>query len=280
MTVLVIGGTGKTGRRVARGLEGLGVPARIASRHGADGVHFDWYDPATHRAALAGVDAMYVITPIGEAEPERVMVPFLALAARSGVRRAVLLSTSAVEPGSPGLGVVHTRLSGLFTEWAVLRPTWFMENFVAGHPHAESIRDDGELVTATGNGRVAFVSVDDIAAVAVAALTDPVSHDAEHLITGPAALSYADVAEIVGRLTGRSVRHRAVTVEEQTARLTDTGTPVAYAGFLAELDDRIAGGAEDRTTTVVADVTGRPPRSLADVLAAAFELPVTGTVAR
>ncbi|WP_433578253.1 NmrA family NAD(P)-binding protein [Nocardia brasiliensis] len=268
MTVLVIGGTGTTGSRVARGLAQRGVPARVASRRGdGERVRFDWYDPHTHDGALAGIDAMYVVAPIGDAEPEHVMVPLLELAARSGVRRAVLLSTSAVEPGESGLGVVHARLSELFDEWTVLRPAWFMENFVGEHAHAHSIRDHGEIVTATGDGRVGFVSVDDIAAVAVAALTDPVPHNTAHLITGPQALTYADVAAITSRFTGRTVRHRAVTAVEQTERLAAAGIPRRYARFLAQLDEAIAAGAEDRTTTVVADITGRPPRSLEDVFA-------------
>ncbi|MEU7615316.1 NAD(P)H-binding protein [Micromonospora rifamycinica] len=260
--ILVIGGTGTTGRLVAEQLTGQGQQVRIASRRPAGGaVRFDWYDPTSHADVLAGVHAVYLIAPTGAAEPAPVMLPFLHRARQAGVRRAVLLSSSAVPAGEHGLGLVHTRLGTLFPEWAVLRPSWFMENFVGDHLHAVTARDAGEIVSATGTGRVGFVDPADIAAVAVRALTDPTSHDTDHLITGPQALSYADVAAILTGVLGHPVRHRAVTEDELAERHTVTGMPSDYARFLASLDTAIAGGAEDRTTATVAEVTGHPPRT-------------------
>ncbi|GAB3477031.1 NAD(P)H-binding protein [Nocardiopsis coralliicola] len=270
MNTLVIGGTGTTGSRVARKLGEQGARARIASRSGGPGrVRFDWHDPATHGTALAGADAVYLIAPIGEADPEPLMVPFLKRAVREGVRRAVLLSASAVEPGAPGLGAVHEHVRGLFAEWAVLRPSWFIDNFTGDHLHARTARESGEIVSATGEGRVAFVAAEDIADVAVAALTALRPHNTDHIITGPEALSYADVAAALGDATGRPVRHRSVSTTELAGRWTEWGMPAAFARLLAGLDAAVAAGAEDRTTSVVADVTGRAPRSLRTEIAAA-----------
>lgn len=263
--ILVIGGTGTTGRLVTATLADAGRPVRVASRRASAGdVRFDWYDPGTHHAAMEGVTGVYLIPPVGEVDPAPVMLPLLELARTRGVRRAVLLSSSAIEAGSPGLGEVQARLGTLLPEWAVLRPSWFMENFVGDRPHGVSARERGEIISATGDARIGIVDPADIAEVAVRALTDPTSHDTEHLITGPERLSYADIAAVLTEAGGRPVRHRAVSEDELTAYHEANGLPPDFARFLASLDTAIAAGAEDRTTSTVADVTGRPPRSFRD----------------
>ncbi|MFI6047487.1 NAD(P)H-binding protein [Nocardia sp. NPDC051321] len=258
-TILVTGGTGTTGSRVATGLRAAGVAARIASRKplGADQIRFDWTEPATHAPALDGVDGVYLVPPIGLSAPAPIVEPFLAQAIRAGVRRVVLLGSSAITDETPGLGRLYSLVRGAAPEWAVLRPSWFMQNFVGGHPVAAGIRATGEIITATGDGRVAFVDADDIAAVAVRALLDPLPHNTDHLLTGPEALSYAQCAAIIAEETGRMVRHRPVGVAEFTKLVRESGVPADFAAFLAGLDDDIRRGAEDRVTAVVPDVTGR-----------------------
>lgn len=268
---LVTGGTGTTGRRVANALDDQGMSVRVASRTPAPGtrqVRFDWTDPATHGPALTDTDGVYLVPPIGDAEPARLMVPFLERALEAGVRRFVLLSSSAIAEGDPGAGRIHRALRQLAPEWAVLRPSWFMQNFVTpGHLHVESIRATGEIVTATGRGRVAFVDAGDIAAVAVRALTDELPHNAAHLITGPRALTYDDVAEAVSKVSGREIRHRSVPVADFQERLAAAGIPEAFARVLAAMDDGIAQGAEDRVDPAVERITGRPARAFADFAA-------------
>ncbi|MER7668204.1 NAD(P)H-binding protein [Kitasatospora sp. NPDC096128] len=265
-TTLVIGATGTTGSRVTARLATGGYRVKAASRRattvaGAEAVRFDWHVPATFGPALDGTDRVYLVPPIGSTEPADIMLPFLDQARAAGVRRAVLLSSSAIPAGGPATGVVHQALPGLFEEWAVLRPSWFMQNFTGDHPHAHSVRTDGILLTATGEGRVGFVDAEDIAAAAVHALTDPQAPNADLVITGPQALSYADVATILTRVTGRAVVHRQLTYEQMRERLTAAGIPDEFAAMLAAMDRAIADGAEDRTTDTVQRLTGRPPRS-------------------
>ncbi|WP_409060544.1 NmrA family NAD(P)-binding protein [Streptomyces sp. SYP-A7185] len=271
MNFLVTGGTGTTGSRVAAALTDRGDSVRIASRAPAPGtpqVRFDWADPATHGPALAGTDGVYLVPPVGDAEPARLMVPLLERAVEAGVRRFVLLSSSAIAEGGPGAGEVHLALRGLAPEWAVLRPSWFMQNFASpSHLHGASIRAADEIVTATGDGRVAFVDADDIAAVAVRALTDERPHNAAHLITGPQALTYAEVADVVSGVSGRAVRHRPVTVARLRDRLVAGGLPEAFARVLADMDDGIAHGSEDRVDPAVERITGRAPRGFAEFAA-------------
>ncbi|HEY0135366.1 MAG TPA: NAD(P)H-binding protein, partial [Nannocystis sp.] len=193
--VLVTGGTGKTGGAIARRLTELGLEVRIASRsaRGAGQVRFDWADASTHAAALDGVTRVYLVAPGLVDDPAAMMVPFIKRALASEVRRLVLLGSSAISDDAPGLGEVARVLRASAPEWAVLRPSWFMQNFLdPAHAHGQTALADGTIVTSTAGGRVGFVDVADIAEVGARALADERSHDAAHVITGPQALSYAE----------------------------------------------------------------------------------------
>ncbi|GAA5038259.1 uncharacterized protein YbjT (DUF2867 family) [Thermocatellispora tengchongensis] len=259
--VLVIGATGTTGSRLTAFLREHGVPARPATRtpRHAGQVRFDWSDPGTHAPALRGVSAVYLIAPVAVADPVPLVEPFLEEAVRQGVRRVVLLSSSAVPEGAPGLGALHRLVRTAVPEWAVLRPSWFMQNFTSASFGLRA--RDGEILSATGKGRVAFVDAGDIAAVAGHALIEAEPHNTEHILTGPEALSYADVAAIITRRTGRTVRHRAVTEDELARHFTEQGMAPDYAALLAGLDTGIGAGSEDRVTDTVERVTGRPART-------------------
>ncbi|GCD47820.1 NAD(P)H-binding protein [Streptomyces paromomycinus] len=264
--VLVTGATGTTGSRLVARLTALGCGVRAASRRaapvtGARPVRFDWYDPATHAEALRGVDRIYLVPPVGDRDPAAVVLPFLDRARAAGVRRVVLLSSSAIARGGPAVGRVHDALPGLFDEWAVLRPSWFMQNFGGEHVHARSIRGDGVIATATGDGRVGFVDATDIAAVAAHALTDRSAPCTDLVVTGPEALSYDTVAAVLTRARGRTVMHQRLSHEQYRDRLAAAGVPGEFATLLADLDRSVADGSEDRTTDTVERLTGRPPRS-------------------
>lgn len=274
-TILVTGGTGNTGKALAARLAAANFPVRTASRNPAGNlggesggaspqtVRFDWHDAATYGPALDSVERMYLVAPIGDSDPARTMVPFLHRALAAGVRRAVLLSSSAIPEGGPALGEVHQAVHSLMPEWSVLQPSWFMQNFTTGL-HGASIKSHGEITTATGDGKVAFVDADDIAEVAFRTLTDINSHNRAFLITGPQALSYAEAAAIISEAAHKPVRHVNISGAQLEQRLILAGIPESYASLLAHLDEAIQHGAEDRVTSVVQDVTGRAPRSLRD----------------
>lgn len=265
---LLTGGTGKTGSRVAQRLMETGHSVRIASRSGsgrpgAEGVRFDWLDDSGHEAALQGVSGVYLVAPDGSAASLLAMAPFIERAIRSGVRRLVLLSSSAIEEGGPAMGGLHRQLRQSAPEWAVLRPSWFMQNF-SEPPFADILRDEGRLYSATGEGRIPFVHAGDIAEVACRALTDEAPHNTDHLITGPQALTYGEAAAIIGDALGRPVQHAQISEAEVAARWIALGMEESYAHLLAGLDTAIAQGAEDRTTDGVLRVTGREPQNLAN----------------
>ncbi len=266
--VLVTGGTGKTGRLVARQLAERDVQPRIASRRptAADQVRFDWSDPGTFEAALEGIQGVYLVAPTDRTDHLDAMLPFLELAVRKVPGRLVLLSASSLEMGGPMMGEVHTWLHDHAPRWSVLRPSWFMQNFVT--ERLPSILHEDSITSATEDGRVPFIDAWDIAAVAVAALTGPHINSREHVLTGPEALSYDDVAAQISEAVGRPIRHRKLSVSELTELYVGIGLPEDYALMLAGMDAAIAEGSENRTTNEVTQITGHPPRSFKSFLEA------------
>ena len=271
-TVLVTGGTGKFGSHLVHRLAESGFSVRIASRrkpHVVSGgkvahIHFDWTDETTYGPVLAGIQQLFLVPPRSIADPSAQMTAFLAHALQARVQRVVLLSASMVTPDSPGLGAVHKAIQEQIPEWAVLRPTRFMQNFVENHPHAISIKNEGFIVTATGDGRVGFVDARDIAEVGLRALVDEQPHNTDHIITGPQALSYTEAANILSAVTGRPIRHISASPDEAQAYLIAFGVPANFAAILTKMDESIRNGMEDWVTPTVEHVTGRPPRSLAE----------------
>lgn len=274
-TVLVTGGTGTTGRRLAALLRGHGVPVRVASRRPGRGTGyavFDWTDPATYPAAVAGAESVYLVRPPATVTaPLPLLRQFLATALDAGVRRVVLLHSTVTGPA--GVPEAAAAVEQTVPEWAILCPSWFMQNFTGDHPTARGIREHGEIATATGTGRVGFIDADDIAACACAALLAPEPPDTRYVLTGPEALSHADIAAILTEVTGRPVRHVDLTARQLTDRWVAAGLPEPLARTAAELDRAIANGEHDYTTTTVADLTGRPPRTFREHAARSLRKP-------
>lgn len=259
--VLVTGGTGKTGRRVASLLTAAGIDVAIGTRRPQTPKdrRFDWAE-ASSAAAFDAMDAVYLVAPTDRTDHLAVMAPLLNEALDRGVRRFVLLSSSLLPPGGPMMGEVHAWLANNAPEWAVLRPSWFMQNFSEG-PHAATIRDGGILYSATSTGRVGFIDADDIAATAAKALTAALPLNSDIVLTGPDALSYDDAAQIISSVLGRQIRHASLDPAALIARFVAQGLPADYATTLAGLDADIAAGAEDYTTSGVEQVAGQRPTS-------------------
>ncbi len=261
--ILVTGGTGKTGSRLAKQLRASGHHPRIASRNpdGSNQVRFDWSDPASYTAALDEVKAIYLVAPANVPEPLAAMQPFIDRAIGNGVERFVLLSASSLEEGGPMMGAVHRYLHDHASGWFVLRPTWFMQNF-SEQQHLPTIRDEQAIYSATGDGRVPFIDADDIAAAAAAALTDPAIPNGDAILTGPQSLSYDEVADILSDALGITITHYKLSEQELTERIQSGGLSRSYAELLAAMDTAIAAGGEDRLTDSVVALAGKTPQDL------------------
>ncbi|WP_284742232.1 NmrA family transcriptional regulator [Amycolatopsis sp. RTGN1] len=253
MTTLILGGTGKTGRRVAQHVD----QARIASR----GTGFDLGDPSSW--ALDGVTAVYLVEPDLQAEPR--LPRFVAEAVAAGARRLVLLSAPrAGEEGHPLYSAERAvRESGV--GWTILHPNWFAQNFSEG-PWAQGIRD-GVLTLPTGEGRVPFIDAEDIAEVAAAALTGD-RHDGEvYELTGPRAVSFGEAVALIARAAGREIEHEDVDPEAFVERQTAYGVPLPVARLLTGLLTDLRDGRGADLGDGVERALGRPPRSFEDFVA-------------
>jgi ergot alkaloid biosynthesis protein len=259
--VLVTGGTGKTGRRVAAQLRERGVACRVGARavvSGEGAQRFDWTDSATWDNALKSVSAIYLVAPPIAGDPAPMMIDFIQRARERGITWFVLLSSSLLPAGGPAMGTVHLWLQENVAEWAVLRPSWFMQNFSEGQ-HLATIRDEDSIYSATEDGRVPFVSADDIAASAVAALTCTSSFNTDFVLTSDRAITYDEVAERISRAIGRTISHRRLSAEALAERHRVRGMGQIFAQTLAAMDAAIAAGAEDRVTGCVEYLAGRSP---------------------
>lgn len=264
-TILILGGTGKTGARVAKLVREAGATARTAARTGAD-VRFDWADPASHDTALAGVHALYLVPPAFRLDHAAEVLAFADRAVTAGVRAITYLSAHGVEHAPPATALRAIELGLLKRDdvaLTILRPAWFMQNFSEGFAQS-GIANDGVIALPAGNGTEAFVHAEDIAAVATAALLDPATHAGQaYAITGPEALTHAEVAATVAAAAGRPVVYTDVAAEEWTAGATAAGLPADYARMLAGLLMLIKDDHGARPTDTVQRVTGRPPTDLA-----------------
>jgi uncharacterized protein YbjT (DUF2867 family) len=175
-----------------------------------------------------------------------------------GVGRFVFLSMASLRAGGPAHGQVHQWLQDNSEDWAVLCPTAFMQNFSAG-PYLATIREEDQIYSNTGMGRVSFIDVNDIAAAALAVLTAPTPLNTEFVLTGAEPMSYDRVAELISQACGRRISHTHVSTDAMAERFIKRGLPEATARFLAFGYETIAAGAGDRTTDSVRTLTGRPP---------------------
>ncbi|WP_329520833.1 NAD(P)H-binding protein [Spirillospora sp. NBC_01491] len=255
---LVLGGTGKTGRRVAERLEALGVPVRIGSRT-ADRP-FDWTDEGTWAPALRDAAAVYLVYYPDLAAPgaPAAIAAFTAAAEAAGVRRVVLLSGRGEEEARACEEIV--RASGL--AWTIVRASWFAQNFSEDYL-LDPVRG-GEVVLPAGDVPEPFVDAGDIADVAAAALTQDGHAGRVYELTGPRALTFAEaVAEIAGA-AGRDVRYVRVTPEEYAGALEGHGVPAEVAGLLTYLFTTVLDGRNSGVGDGVRRALGRDARDFAD----------------
>ncbi|UCM87766.1 NmrA family NAD(P)-binding protein [Streptomyces marincola] len=254
-TILITGGTGKTGRRVATRLPG----ARVASRGGTP--PFDWHERATWEPALAGVEAAYLSywPDISAPEAAGTLRAFAGLAAARGVRRLVLLSGRGMDSAAEAEAAV--RESG--TEWTILRGSWFCQNFSEDFL-LDPVRA-GEFTLPAAPGVVEpFIDAEDIADVAVAALTGAGHAGRTYELTTGRALTLEEAAAEIGEAAGRTVAFRAVGRDQYADDLTAQGQPPEIARLLAGLFTDVLDGRNAAVSGDVAAVLGRPPRDFSD----------------
>jgi uncharacterized protein YbjT (DUF2867 family) len=256
-TTLVIGATGKTGRRVVDRLKALGWPVRAASRSGE--TRFDWDDHATWAPALAGTDAAYITFFPDLAIPGAAdtVGAFADLAVAQGVRRLVLLSGR----GEEGARNAELRVERSGADWTLVRCAFFNQNF--SETFVEPVRH-GVLAMPGGETAEPFLDAEDIADVVLAALTDDRHIGQLYELTGPRLLTLSEAAGELSTAIGREVRYIPVSTEEYAIELVRDGVPDEVARPLAELIAEVLDGRNSYVTDGVQRALGRPPRDFTD----------------
>ena len=258
LKTLVIGATGKTGRRVAQRLEERGWPVRSGSRRAEP--RFDWDDESTWSDALRGMDAVYIAYQPDLAVPGAVAAieRFTQLAREHGVHRIVLLSGR----GEDGAQACEQVVQNSGAQWTIVRASWFAQNFSEGH-FLDPILS-GTLALPPGEVGEPFIDVADIADIAVAALADDRHAEQLYDVTGPRLLTFADAVSEIARAAGRDIRYLSIPADEYHAALTAEHVPAELAGFLTELFTTLFDGRNAHVTDDVERALGRQPRDFAD----------------
>jgi uncharacterized protein YbjT (DUF2867 family) len=255
--VLVLGGTGKTGRRVATGLEALGVPVRVGSRGATP--PFDWNDEAGWDACLQGVEAAYITYAPDLAMPGATdaIRAFVERARRHDVRRLVLLSGR----GEPEAQACERIVQESGLDWTVIRASWFFQNFSEG-AFTEMVLA-GRITLPAGDTLEPFVDVDDIADIAIAALSEPGHAGEVYEVTGPRLMTFADVAADLSEATGRTIEFEQVPHDAFIDAARASGAPRDVVWMLDYLFSTVLDGRNAHRTDGVQRALGREPRDLA-----------------
>lgn len=273
--ILVVGGTGTIGSEVIRLLQEAKVPfkalvrdaakARELNARGVETVAGDLRDPQTLPAALRGADKVFAVTPL---VPDQVQMrgALIAAAKAAGVKHFVMSTGIGAAPDSPvqigrwhGENQQQVQESGM--AWTFVQPGFFMQNLLM---YTQSIREKGEFYMPLGEGKVGWIDARDIAAVAARALTAPGHENRAYPVTGPQALSGAEVAAALSAVAGRPVRYVAITLQQAKQAMTGMGMPEPLVDAMNELYALAPLGHLAAVLDTVQTVTGKPARTFGE----------------
>ena len=253
-TTLVLGGTGKTGRRVAERLHARGLDVRIGSR--STEPPFDWEDRDTWAPALQGASAAYVSYYPDLAIPgaARTIGALAEQAVAAGVRRLVLLTGRGEEEAQRS----EQALQESGAQWTVVRCSWFSQNFNESYFLEPLLA--GELALPADAVPEPFVDADDIADVAVAALTDDGHAGRVYELTGPRLLTFAEAVEEISRAAGRDIRYVPIPMDAFVSALAEQEVPPDVVALLRFLFTEVLDGRNAKLADGVQQALGREPR--------------------
>ncbi|MEL6834015.1 MAG: NmrA family NAD(P)-binding protein [Bacteroidota bacterium] len=251
--ILVIGGTGKTGRRVVNGLQELGHEVRLGSRSSQPA--FDWEDPTTFAPALQGMDKAYIVYYPDLAVPgaKEAITTLTETALKEGLEKVVLLSGKGETEAEACEEIVAH--SGL--RYTLVRASWFNQNFSESFLLEPLLA--GHVALPMAEAKIPFVDVNDIAEVVVQALTDD-QYDRQTLeVTGPRKITFKEVVEIVAEETGRDISFQPISLEDYKVVMKNAGLPDDYVWLLTYLFSEVLGNDANQVVSKDVDkVLGRP----------------------
>ena len=265
--VLVLGGTGKTGRRIVSRLKRRGIETRIGSRSASPA--FDWQDPDGWDATLKGAHSVYISYTPDLAVPaaKEAILELVHRAKAHGVKHLVLLSGRGEPDAQASERIVQE--SGI--DWTIVRASWFNQNFSEGE--FLQLVLSGNITLPVGHVREPFIDADDIADVAVAALTETGHAGEVYEVTGPRLMTFEDVARDIANASGRPVKFVRIPSEDFLQGLRQAGAPDDQIWLLDYLFTNVLDGRNAHLTDGVQRALGRPPKDFSEF---AREMAATG----
>jgi uncharacterized protein YbjT (DUF2867 family) len=272
--ILITGATGTVGSEVVKRLSAQGIEVRAVTRHppkmtdnplpGVEFVQADFEDPESMRRVCSGVDRAFLLTNSTE-RAEQQQIAFVRVAQESGVRHVVKLSQLHADASSPERflryhGVVEAAIQTAGLTFTFLRPNLYMQGLLN---FSDTIKQKNAFFAAAGDARISAVDVRDLADVAVAALTTSQQQNKIYSLTGPEALTFANMAQQLSRAVGRSIAFVDVPPEAMRAALADLGFPAWQADGLLEEFAMYRRGDAAGIEPGVREALGRPARSFA-----------------
>jgi len=251
--ILVLGGKGKTGSRVASRLVAKGQAVRIGSR--SETPSFDWEDLDTWAGALEGMDSVYITFQPDLAVPgaREAIKGFTLRAVKSGVQKVVLLSGKGEKEAEKCEEIVKN--SGL--EWTIVRASWFNQNF------SESFFLDpilaGHVALPKNKAKVPYVDANDIADVVVEALLNEKHNGKTYELTGPRTLTFSDVVKEISTATEKDIQFTSISMEEYNAMMKEFQLPDSYLWLINYLFEEVLVESNSVITNDIEKVLGRKP---------------------
>ena len=257
--VLVTGGTGKTGQRIVARLQSQGINLRIGSRSATPS--FDWNDQQTWAAALADVQSAYICYQPDLAIPAAIdtIRAFCQLAVASGVKHLVLLSGR----GEPEAQACEQVVQTAGVAWTIVRAGWFMQNFSESFFHEPLL--NGQIFLPVSDVKEPFIDADDIADVAVAALTNLEKHQSQvYEITGPRLMTFAEAISEIAEANGRPIDYQPIPIEAYLGALREQQWPTDMLWLVEYLFSQVLDGRNAYTTDGVERALGRQPNDFSN----------------
>lgn len=265
---LITGVTGNVGKEVISRLIEKGLPVKAAVRNltkaeslglkDAEIALFDYDSPETFQSALAGVERLFVIPPPLNPKQHELLIPMIDLAAQSGVRYIVNISTMSVahiENLPLGIAENHIEKSGI--AYTFLRPNWFMQN--CNGYMLEDIKEKGAINLPAGDAKTSLIDIRDIVEVSIAALTTEEHLNKKYTLTGGKALDNYEIAKILSESTGKKIQYYPMTDEEMRLSLKSFGLTDENVEMYMDLYRSVRRGETASVSPDVANILGREP---------------------
>ncbi|MBE9563908.1 MAG: NAD(P)H-binding protein [Proteobacteria bacterium] len=265
---LIIGSSGKTGRRVAERFNANGLEYRAGSRHSK--IPFDWYDAGTWQRALHGINAIYVVFSPDLAVPgaPAIIKDFVQVAKTCGVDHLVLLSGRGEEEAQNCENIVMNST----IDWTIVRSSWFAQNFSESFFLDDIVR--GQVFLPVGEIKEPFVDIEDIADIVYAALTDEKHKGQIYEVTGSKLLSFRDVFAEIEEATDRKIEYQQVSMDDYVKFMNDAKVPQDYVALIKYLFTEVLDGRNESLTDGVQRALSREPGSFSAYVKATAETDV------